>query len=271
MSQISRPFQIALVAIVALALVWLVFLRGHSSSSESSSSTASSSAQPATAAQPSAAGSASSGSSSAGSGGSKAGSTPYHGSAPGVAGLTRAITKARGAVAQSQREAKAHSGPAGAQGSSSSGAAHPSQAGSQSSPGGAGVAPSAKAAPSEASSAKINGAPVQEAAVQSQLKDGRTVIILFWSPRGADDRAVHLELQLLKVIDKKIGNKADKKLAVHYAHAAEVGQFGTITRSLQILQTPTLLVISPSGNTKTITGLTDAYAIQQAISEARHP
>jgi hypothetical protein len=269
MSQISRPFQIALVAIVAIALVWLVVLRGHSSSSESSSSTASSSAQPATAAKPSAA--SSSGSSSADSGGSKAGSTPYHGSAPGVAGLTRAITKARGAVAQSQREAKAHSGSAGSQGSSSSGATHSSQAGSQSSPGGAGVAPSAKAAPSEASSAKVTGAPVQEAAVQSQLKDGRTVIILFWSPRGADDRAVHLELQLLKVIDKKIGNKANKELAVHYAHAAEVGQFGAITRSLQILQTPTMLVISPSGNTKTITGLTDAYAIQQAISEARHP
>ncbi len=269
MSQISRPFQIALVAIVALALVWLVFLRGHSSSSESSSSTASSSAQPATAAQPSAA--SSSGSTSAGSGGSKAGSTPYHGSAPGVAGLTRAITKARGAVAQSQREAKAQSGSAGAQGSSASGSTRSSHAGSPSSSSGAGAAPSAKAAPGEASSAKVTGAPVQEAAVQSQLKAGRTVIILFWSPRGAADRAVHLELQVLKALDKKFGGKDNKELAVHYAHASEVGQFGTITRSLQILQTPTMLVISPSGNTKTITGLTDAYAIQQAISEARHP
>ena len=119
--------------------------------------------------------------------------------------------------------------------------------------------------------AKINGAPVQEAAVQSQLKAGRTVIILFWTPSGADDKAVHLELQLLNAIDKKFGRKANKELAVHYAHANEVGEFGSITRSLQVLQTPTMLVISPSGNTKTITGLTDAYAIQQAISEARHP
>jgi hypothetical protein len=268
MSQISRPFQIALVAIIAIALVWLVFLRGHSSSSQSSSSSASSSAQPATAAQPSAS------SSSSGSG-SPAGSTPYHGSAPGVAGLTRAITKARGAVAQSQHEAKAQPGSAASRGSSSN-AQHSSKAGSQSGSGAAKssaakpASPSAKSTPGEVSSAKASGAPVQEAAVQSELKDGRTVIILFWSPRGADDKAVHLELRLLTAIDKKFGRKANKELAVHYAHASEVGQFGSITRSLQVLQTPTMLVISPSGNTKTLTGLTDAYAIQQAISEARH-
>ena len=41
--------------------------------------------------------------------------------------------------------------------------------------------------------------------------------------------------------------------------------------SLQILQTPTILVISPSGKTKTLTGLADAYAIRQAIKEARKP
>lgn len=269
MSQISRPFQIALVAIVALALVWLVFLRGHSSSSQSSSSAASSSAQPAAAPQPSAA--SSSGSSGAGSSGSSAGSTPYHGSAPGVAGLTRAIAKARGAVAQSQRQAKAQSGSAGAQSSSSQGSTHSSQAGSQSGSSAAKSAPAAKPAPGAASSAKSSGAPAQEAAVQSELKDGRTVIILFWSPKGADDRVANVELRFLRAFDKKFGRKENKRLAVHIARGSEVGQFGSITRSLQILQTPTMLVISPSGNTKTITGLTDAYAIQQAISEARHP
>jgi hypothetical protein len=33
MTQISRPFQIALAAIVVIALVWFVALRGHSSNS----------------------------------------------------------------------------------------------------------------------------------------------------------------------------------------------------------------------------------------------
>ena len=38
MAQISRPFQIGLVAVVALAGVWLFALHGHSSSSSSGSS-----------------------------------------------------------------------------------------------------------------------------------------------------------------------------------------------------------------------------------------
>src|SRR5207248_1849099 len=91
MSQLSRPYQIALGAIALLGAVWLLALRGHSSSSSGpSSSTAGSSpahaSAPAT--QPGA-------------------STPVvHGTAPGVEGLTRAINKAHAAVAESERNAK---------------------------------------------------------------------------------------------------------------------------------------------------------------------
>src|SRR5881392_2712045 len=86
MAQLSRPYQVALVAIVLLAAVWLLALRGHSSGGSESTSTPA--PKPATSTGP----------------GSP--STPYKGSAPGVAGLTRAIQKAHGAVAQSERHAK---------------------------------------------------------------------------------------------------------------------------------------------------------------------
>src|SRR6476646_1278256 len=99
MTQISRPFQIALAAMVLLAAVWFVALRGHSGGSESSGSSASSaSAPPAAPAKTPA--------KSAGSGGAPRGGSVYHGPAPGLEGLTRAITKAQGAVALSQRNAK---------------------------------------------------------------------------------------------------------------------------------------------------------------------
>jgi hypothetical protein len=284
MSQISRPFQIALVAFLLIFALWFVVLRGHSSGSESSPSAASSSSQPASSPQSSAGSS-----SSASSGSSAPGSSTYHGSAPGVAGLTRAIAKARGAVAQSQQEAKSRPGSGHAAGStsassSSAAATHAAKSATKSTSHAshstvakahakapAAKAPSATSAPSGAASAAATGAPAQEVAVQSELKAGRTVIILFWSPSGSDDRAVHGELRALQVLDKKFGRKANKELAVHYAHGSQVGQFGAITRSLQILQTPTTIVISPSGNAKTLTGLVDAYTIQQAISEARHP
>ncbi|HLB20477.1 MAG TPA: hypothetical protein VK605_00080 [Solirubrobacteraceae bacterium] len=283
MTQISRPLQIALVAIVLFAAVWFVALRGHSSGGESSSSPASSSAQPASPepASPSSSGAGSSGSSgSSGSAGSSpsSGST-YHGSAPGVAGLTRAIAKARGAVAQSQKQAAAQSGAKHTSGSPSSSSTHASKAGSHTgssaganaaAPSGGAKGSSGKATPSGSSTKQTAGVPAKQAIVQSELKHGQTVVILFWNRKGSDDVAVHVELRLLQIVGKRLLPE-DRKLAFHYARAGEVGQFGSITHSLQVLQTPTTLVISPSGDAKTLTGLVDAYTIQQAIREARHP
>ena len=79
MTQLSRPFQIALAAAGLVLAVWFVALRGHSSSSESS---------PPAASTPAA---------SSSGGASKPGATGsvYHGSAPGVEGLTHDIAKAR--------------------------------------------------------------------------------------------------------------------------------------------------------------------------------
>src|ERR1700730_13369526 len=83
MAQISRPFQIAFVAIALFAAVWLLALRGHSTGGSGSGSSApSSSPSPA------------------------APSPVYHGSAPGVEGLSRAVAKARGAVTTSQQNAQ---------------------------------------------------------------------------------------------------------------------------------------------------------------------
>ena len=90
MAQISRPFQIAALALVLFVAVWFVALHGHSSTSGSGSSAPSTPPHSAAAqAQKAAA------------------PTPvYHGAAPGVSGLTRAIDKAHGAVATSQQNAK---------------------------------------------------------------------------------------------------------------------------------------------------------------------
>ena len=93
MAQLSRPFQIALAAMGVLVAVWFVALRGHSSSSSGSGGTPQAHSQPApAAAKPGAA------------------SPIYHGSAPGVEGLTRAIAKAHGAVALSERNARSLQG-----------------------------------------------------------------------------------------------------------------------------------------------------------------
>ena len=96
------------------------------------------------------------------------------------------------------------------------------------------------------------------------------MIVLFSSPAGAVDAVVRGQLALMDAFLKSTATlPQNRDIAVHYSSPEEVGAYGTVTRSLQILQTPTILVISPSGRTKTLTGLVDAYAIRQAIKEAR--
>jgi len=280
MTQISRPFQIALAALVLFVAVWFVALRGHSSGGESSSS----SSAPAT-------GSSSSSAQSSAGPTAPGGGTPasqggvYHGSAPGVEGLSRAIQKARGAVAQSQQSAKqlqqqsaqASDETQGAQstsghaqdGQSQSGGKHTGRQG-QGSKHAQSQSSSAQSAPAAGSTGTASRVPAMQAAVESELKTNRTVIVLFWNPKGSVDVTVRHQLSLLQGFLKQTATlPRNRNVAVHYSLAAEVGRYGTITRSLQVYETPTMLVIAPHGSTKTLTGLVDAYTIRQAIQEAR--
>jgi hypothetical protein len=293
MTQISRPFQIALVAIVLLGAVWFFALRGHSASTGGSGSSTPSSSAPAqspapatsAAAQPNAAGA----------------PTPvYHGSAPGVEGLTRAIAKAHEAVAASQQGAKqVEHQSVGSSASSSPGT--PATVPSTSAPSATSVSkPSTasprtvtgrpvaghKGPPTGASITDPNRVPAKQALVERELKQGAVVAVLFWNRKSVVDTLVHDELQLLLAVHHGIrpirnvpmvhrlltavGLELGSKFAVQEASASQVAQFGSITHSVQVYQTPTVLIINKHGQTTTLTGLTDAFAIQQAIEEARH-
>jgi len=250
MTQISRPFQIALLALVLFAAVWFVALRGQSASSGGSGSPSSS--QAAKGGTPSPAAQAQ----------SAAAPTPvYHGAAPGVEGLTRAIAKAHEAVASSQRQAKqvegesAQSGPSSATGAPATGTA---------SQPGAAAGSRTGTARTGAPAASVKLRPSMQGTVEAELKRGKVVTILFWNPKSSVDRTVHGELNAA-------GSALGGKVAVHDALAAQVGSFGSITRAVQVDVTPTILIVNPHGQTITITGLTDAFAIEQAIDEARRP
>jgi len=278
MAQLSRPYQIALAVLAFLVLVWFVALRGHSSSSTPVASTPVSTPAPTAASEAQAA----------------AAPTPvYHGAAPGVAGLTRVINKAHGAVATSQQDAHSFehasaqapgqspegtaasttttgSQPAAApasttqQAAAASTATTTSTATKQAAGSANTAAKTSKSAPHAATKphpAKL-AIPAQQVAVESELKQGKVVLVLFWNPKGADDVAVRKELQ---VVSKQLGGK----IAVHDALASQVGAFGSITQAIQVYQTPTILFVNGKGLTTTLTGFTDAFSIEQTVSEAR--
>jgi hypothetical protein len=263
MTQISRPFQIALLAMGLFVAVWFVALRGHSASTNSSSSPAPASApspssQAAKAAAP---------------------SSVYHGAAPGVEGLTRAIAKAHGAVATSQQNAKQlqeKSAQASSPTSTGTAAGAPT-AGSQTTSSATSSAASKGSTTTKAAvthKGTSNGAvapsarshrvlPSMQVAVEKELTQGKIVAILFWNPKALVDVAVRRELHA-------VGHALGGKIAVHDALASQVGSFGTITQTVQVYQTPTILIVNKRGQTTTLTGLTDVFSIQQAIDEARH-
>jgi hypothetical protein len=295
MAHLSRPFQIALVAFGLLVAVWFFALRGHSSTSSPGSA--------ATVAAPTPAPSASAQAQKA-----AAPTSVYHGPAPGVGGLTRALAKAHGAVATSQQNAKQLEQKSAQASSAASAAPAPSasptggQAAPSSTPRSAAVTPAphgnavksttTPATPAAGSSTGSearsgpNRTPARQALVERALKEGKIAVVLFWNPKGADDVAVRNELRLLEAVHHLIrpfagvpavrqrltrsGLELDKKFAAFVASAKQVTSFGTITRGVQVYGTPTLLVINKRGQVTTLTGLTDAYSIEQAIDEARH-
>jgi hypothetical protein len=258
MAQISRPFQIALVAVALLVAVWFFALHGHSSTSGSgSAATPAAPASPAASAKKAA-----------------APSPVYHGPAPGVSGLTRAVAKAHEAVGTSQQNAKqleqksnqasSTTSPAG-NGATTAPAASPSVSTTKTSA--TKAAPAGSTPHKPATAHKPAGAtsnPALQRTVEAELAHGKIAVLLFWNRKGADDVVSHKALQQLMAKHHEAS-----KIAVHESPASAVASYGTITRGVQVYGTPTILIINKRHQATTITGSTDAFSIEQAIAEAR--
>jgi hypothetical protein len=280
MTHISRPIQIALAAAVLFIAVWFLALRGHSSGTESSGSGSSSSAaqsSPSPSGQSAAAQSTPGGGTPASKGGT------YHGSAPGVEGLSRAIQKARGAVAQSQQNAQqqgsqaqrsqsqsaqTQSSSAGSQKAQSQNAQTQSHSQSQTSRSQALQRQSqaqqnqSRQTQSTEQTKAASGVPSMQAAIEGELKHGEVVAVLFWNPKGTVDQTVRREL-------RAAGRAQHGKLAVHVARSSQIGSFGSFAHAVQVYSTPTILLINTHGKTSSLTGLTDVFSIGQAIKEVK--
>jgi len=223
MTQLSRPYQIALLTMALFVAVWFLALRGHATTTPEPGSSAS---VPATAATP----------------------------APAVPATTtpapsHAVTAAAAAAAKHAAAVKHAAGVKRTAEARHASAVHHAAAG-----GGAAArpAPAIKKHPAAAVSPQLS--------VEAELRQGKIVAILFWNPRGTVDGAVSRELNAA-------ARSLHGKLVVHQTGSGEVSAFGSITRDVQVDQTPTILIIEKGGRTQVLTGLTDSYSIAQAIEE----
>jgi hypothetical protein len=263
MAQLSRPYQIVLGVVAVLGLVWVMALRGHGSNPSEPS--------PATPAKSTSVSSATSE--------AKAAAAPtsvYHGAAPGVEGLTRAIAKAHGAVATSQQNAQQLQGKsAQASGESQvSTAPSGSVAAVKSATGASATQRSIEAAglarkTASRAHARTSSPPkshkgraAAQIEVEGELAHGKTVMLVFWNPRSTVDQEVRSQAGAL-------AGSSKGSVTVHAALAHQVGMFGKITEVVHVYQTPTILIVNRRGVVSTLTGLTDVFALQQAVREAR--
>jgi hypothetical protein len=99
-----------------------------------------------------------------------------------------------------------------------------------------------------------------QAAVIGEMEAGKVVVLLFWDKTGADDRAAR---DAVTDLDRRHG-----KVAVHAVDVDEVGEYGSVTQGVNVVQSPATLIISPNGKARTIVGLTERTEVDQLVRDA---
>ena len=171
--------------------------------------------------------------------------------APGVTGLANDVTKAQGASDTSDAANAATDAAANA--ADGSGTAVTPATGTATTP--APGATSSKPAASDLAAAAVAGDPSR--AVLSAVDAGKVAVVLFWNRKASDDRATR---QALRHVERHHGKVVTRAIPI-----SQVGKYEAITRSAQVLESPTVLVIGAGGKARAITGYTQASEINQLV------
>jgi hypothetical protein len=244
--QLSLPYRIALVGILAVGVLYLLVLRPK----DDAGTTAAVPAATATTASTTA----------------TSGTT-----APGVKGLSTAVDKAKGAAAAqsgSDDATQAATGGTGT-GAAPSAAAKPgaTAASTTTTPAvtpATGTATAAKPAvkPAATKPAKPAGpAGDPSKPILAELDRGHTAVVLFVGKTAKDDSAVR---RAVKAIDRHHG-----KVDVHVLPLSRVGRYEAITRGVTVHQSPTVLVISKQRAARAIVGFTTVAELDQLVNDVR--
>jgi hypothetical protein len=233
--QLSLPYRIALVGILAVGALYLLVLKPKDDTGT-------------TAAAPAAATTTSTGT-----------------TAPGVKGLSTAVDKAKGAAAaQSSSDAATQAATGGAATAAPSAAAKPGATAATTT-----VTPAKTPAATAAKPTSAAAKPAKPAApsgdpskpILAELDRGHTAVVLFAGKTAKDDRAVRRAVQAV--------DRHDGKVDVHVIPLTRVGRYEAITRGVAVRQSPTVLVISKQRAARTIVGFTTVAELNQLVSDVR--
>jgi hypothetical protein len=221
MSQISPPIRILLVCVLAFLAAWMLFLRPKDDAGVPAAATPTTQSE-----RPVEAGGA---------------------DADSAAG--KIVEKANDTVAAQDARAEELAG-----GGTSTGTTTPSATTAS-----AGEPPVAGAEPGKLTkkAAAAGGLPVR---VLRALGERKVVVLLFWSPKSADDKAVRKALTRV--------DRHDGKVLAHATHLKRIAAYGQITRGADVSQSPTVVVVDRNRKVETLVGYVDRASIDQAVTDA---
>jgi hypothetical protein len=117
--------------------------------------------------------------------------------------------------------------------------------------------PSAEPGKLTPKAAAAGGLPVR---VLQALGKHKVVVLLFWTPKAAEDKAVR---KALAGIDRH-----DGKVMAHATHIKRIARYGQITRGADVAQSPTVVVVDRNRKVETLVGYVDRPSINQAVTDA---
>ena len=165
-------------------------------------------------------------------------------SKPAVSAPGKVVERAQGAVADANKQIeKAADAVDGGE----------AAAGTASRAGKAGATASAAARPA----VDVKGLPKP---VARAIRRHKTLVLLFWNGRSADDRAVHAAL---KKVDRWNG-----RVFVDAVPIVKISKYGRIARGVDVEQSPTVVVADSKLRAETLVGYVDAQTINQAVVDA---
>lgn len=133
-------------------------------------------------------------------------------------------------------------------------------------------APSGTAAPPAAGEAQSQGgagrgerAPRRRtlpAPVQRALDANKVLVLLFWNPRGTDDRSVKGAVDGL--------SRGGGKVAVFTDRPKNLARYTKVAAGVDVTQTPTLVVVDRQGEARKATGYLDPDTVEQYVVDALH-
>jgi hypothetical protein len=98
--------------------------------------------------------------------------------------------------------------------------------------------------------------------VTKALNSHKIVVLLFWSKRGIDDRAVKSAVDGLP--------RHGGKVAVFTDDLKDLARYTKIAASANVTETPTLIVTNSKGQARVATGYLDPTTVEQYVVDALH-